>query len=229
MFARKRINDTGGRPFSASPAAPSALSPAPSRPTVGPRIPEWTGDKASPVALGLLTIGLSAVAGFAAVRQRATGLSVWGRAACALGLIGPGLLCLSTVGRLWYPSAVLLLLAGTMTIDSWRATARALHDDWFRVLLTALGGFEMLMAAGAAPVTMAVGAVGGVALIAAAWLRTAPRGVVVGLIVVGTVPFAALAWSAVVPLLLAVVVVVVAVPVVREGLPSIAASRGEVR
>jgi hypothetical protein len=197
--------------------------------TVGPRIPEWTGDKASPVALGLLTIGLSAVAGFAAVRQRAPGLSVWGRAVCALGLIGPGLLCLSTVGRLWYPSAILLLLAGMMTIDSWRATARAFADDWFRVLLTALGGFEMLMAAGAAPITMAVGAVGGVALIAAAWLRTAPRGVVVGLIAVGTVPFAALAWSAVVPLLLAVVVVVVAVPVVREGFSPLTSSRGEVR
>ena len=167
--------------------------------------------------MGLLTIGLSAVAGFAAVRQRSCGLSVWGRATCALGLIGPGLLCLSTVGRLWYPSAILLLLAGTMTIDSWRTTARAFADDWFRVLLTALGGFEMLMAAGAAPVTMAVGAAGGVALIVAAWLRTARRGVVIGLIAVGMVPFAALAWYAVVPLLLAVVVVVVAVPVVREG------------
>jgi hypothetical protein len=197
--------------------------------TVGPRIPEWTGDKAAPVSLGLLTIGLSAVAGFAAVRQRSCGLSVRGRAVCALGLIGPGLLCLSTVGRLWYPSAILLVLAGTMTIDSWRATARALHDDWFRVLLTALGGFEWLMAAGAAPVTMAVGAVGGGALIAAAWLRSAPRGVVVGLLAVGTVPFAAFAWYAVVPLLLVVVVVVVAVPVVRAGIASIAASRGEVR
>src|SRR4029079_1281339 len=45
--------------------------------TIGPRIPEWTGAKASPVALGLLTIGLSALAGFVAVRQRDGGLSVW--------------------------------------------------------------------------------------------------------------------------------------------------------
>jgi hypothetical protein len=52
---------------------------------------------------------------------------------------------------------------------------------------------------------------------------------VVGLIAVGTVPFAALAWSAVVPLLLAVVVVVVAVPVVREGFSPLTAGRGEVR
>ena len=66
---------------------------------------------------------------------------------------------------------MLLVVAGRMTIDSWRDTARAFADDWFRVLLTALGGFEMLMAAGAAPVLMVVGAVGGIALIAAAWLR----------------------------------------------------------
>jgi hypothetical protein len=28
------------------------------------------------------------------------------------------------------------VVAGTMTIDNWRATARAFADDWFRVLLT---------------------------------------------------------------------------------------------
>jgi hypothetical protein len=195
----------------------------------GPLIPDWTGDKASPVPLGLLTIGLAALAGFCAVRQRDGGLSVWGRAACGLGLIGPGLLCLSTAGRLWYPSAVLLLVAGMMTIDSWRATGKAFADDWLRVLLTVLGGFELLMAAGAAPFTMTVGVLGGVALIAAAWLRTAPRGVVVALVIGGTVPFAALGWYAVVPLLLAAAAVVVAVPVVRQGFAAHAASRGAVR
>jgi hypothetical protein len=172
---------------------------------------------------------LSSLAGFAAVRQRDAGLSVWGRAACALGLIGPGLLCLSTVGRLWYPSAVLLLVAGMMTIDSWRATVRAFADDWFRVLLTALGGFELLMAAGAGPLIMAVGVVGGFALIAAAWLRPGSRDVLLGLVVAGTVPFAVLAWSAVVPLLLAVVVLLVAVPVVRESVSGVGVGRGEVR
>jgi hypothetical protein len=194
--------------------------------TVGPRIPEWTGAKASPVALGLLTIGLSALAGFVAVRQGDGGLSVRARIACALGLIGPGLLCLSTVGRLWYPSAVLLLVAGTLTIDSWRDSARSVADDWFRVLLTALGGFEILMAAGAAPVLMVVGAVGGIALISAAWLRPAPRRVLVGLVVVGTVPFAVLAWTAAVPLLLAATAFAVAIPVVRQGFPHVAAAGG---
>ena len=124
--------------------------------------------------MGLLTIGLSAVAGWVAVRQRRAGLSVWARAGCAFGMIGPGLLCLSTVGRLWYPSAVLLVGAGLLTIDSWRATAKVVAGEWLRVLLSALGGVELLMAAGAAPVPMVVGAVGGIALIAAAW--TTSRG-----------------------------------------------------
>ena len=141
-------------------------------------------------------------------------------------MIGPGLLCLSTVGRLWYPSAVLLLIAGGMTIDSWRDSARAFAEDWFRVLLTALGGFEILMAAGSAPVPMAVGVVGGIALIAAAWLRRVSRRVLVGLLVVGTGPFAVLAWTAVVPLLLAAVAFAVAIPVVRQGFPHVATDAG---
>ena len=118
---------------------------------IGSQIPEWSGAKASPTGLGLLTIGLSLLAGFAAVRQRTPGLTAWGRTACALGLLVPGLLCLSTVGRLWYPSAVLLVVAGVLTIDRWRDTGKAFAQDWFRVLLTVLGCFELLMAAGAAP------------------------------------------------------------------------------
>ena len=66
---------------------------------IGSQIPEWSGAKASPTGLGLLTIGLSLLAGFAAVRQSTPGLTAWGRTACALGLLVPGLLCLSTVGR----------------------------------------------------------------------------------------------------------------------------------
>ena len=116
----------------------------------GHRIPEWTGAKLATVPLGLLTVGLSLLAGLAARRQRDR-LSVLARAACALGLIGPGLVCLSTVGRLWYLPAVLLVVAGGLTIDSWRQTASELDENWYRVLLSVTGGSQMLMAAGAAP------------------------------------------------------------------------------
>jgi hypothetical protein len=183
--------------------------------SVGSEIPAWTGAKQSPVALGLLTVGLSALAVLAAVRQRDPALSVRARAACALGLAGPALLCLSTVGRLWYVPCVLLLAAAAATVDGWRRTAGAIARDWPRVLLSALGGFEILMAAGAAPVLLAVGVAGGGCLIAAAWLRPRRRWLLPVLLVAGTVPFALLAWTALVPVLLAVAAAALAVPVLR--------------
>jgi len=147
---------------------------------------------------------LSILAGLAALRQRRADLSVMSRAACALGLIGPGLLCLSTVGRLWYLPALLMLAAGALTIDSWPRTASALAADWLRVLLSALGAGELLMSAAAPPQLMVIGAFGGVALIAAAWIRNARHALLWGLVVVGTVPFAASGWTSIVPLVLAV-------------------------
>jgi len=183
--------------------------------TVGSRIPDWTGAKASPVALGLLTIALSAVAGGAALRQQGR-LSVAGRATCALALIGPGLLCLSTVGRLWYPVALLLVAAGVLTIDSWPDTARTIAAAWYRILLGTLGAGQLLMAAGAAPAIGAVGAIGGLALIAAAGWRSAPRAVTATLLVVGIVPFAALAWAAIGPPLVALAAALIAVAALRR-------------
>jgi hypothetical protein len=178
--------------------------------TVGDRIPEWTGAKQAPVALGLLTVALSLVAGLAAARQQRSDLSLGARAGCAIGLAGPGLLCLTTVGRLWFLPAVLLLAGAALTIDSWRDTASTIGARWWSVLLSALGGCELLMAARAAPAPMLVGALGGAALIAAAWLRRPSRVRSWTLVAVGTVPFAVLAWTAVVPLLLLVEAFVVA-------------------
>ena len=172
--------------------------------TVGSRVPEWTGAKQSPLALGLLTVALSLGAGFAAGRQRSVGLSTAERAACSFGLLGPGLLCLSTVGRLWCLPAPLLLAAGLLTIDSWRDTVTTLNANWWLVLLGALGGCELLMAAGAAPAPAAVGALSGAALIAAAWLGLHPRRRTWALVALGTLPFAALTWTTIVPLLVTV-------------------------
>jgi len=186
--------------------------------SVGTQIPQWSGAKSAPVALGLLTIGLSLVAGWAAIAQRRRP-TVEARAACALGMIGPGLLCLSTVGGLWYLPAVLLVVAGVMTVEGWRDTGRAVVENWFRVLLSALGGFEILMAAGASAVPMAVGVVSGLLLMIVPWLRRVSRRVWIGLVVAGTVPFAVLAWTAVVPAVLALVAGAVAIPVVRRRKP----------
>lgn len=183
---------------------------------VGERVPQWSGAKQAPVALGLLTVALSLVAVLAAARQR-TDLSVRARAACAVGLVGPGLLCLSTVGRLWYLPAALLLPAGVLTVDSWRATVAALAPDRWRILLSALGGCVLLMSAGAAPVPMVIGAVGGVCLVAAAWLDHQPSWRIWALVVVGAIPFAAVAWTSIVALLVAVEAFAVAALVTRRG------------
>jgi hypothetical protein len=184
--------------------------------TIGTRIPEWTGAKQAPLALGLLTVALSVLAGLATLRQRRADLSVTSRAACALGLIGPGLLCLSTVGRLWYLPALLMLTAGALTIESWPRTASALTADWPRVLLSTLGASALLMSAAAPPQLIVIGAFGGVALIAAAWIRIARRALLWGLVVVGTVPLAAFGWTSIVPLLLAVEAWTIAAVLIRR-------------
>jgi hypothetical protein len=80
--------------------------------TLGAVIPDWTGDKLAPVGLGLLTVGLAALALVAARRFRRPGRSPGQRAAGALALAGPGLLCLTTVGVLAWVPAVLLVAAG---------------------------------------------------------------------------------------------------------------------
>jgi hypothetical protein len=185
---------------------------------LGARIPEWTGAKQEPASLGLLTIALSLVAGYAAHRQARPSTTVRSRAAYAAALLIPGLLCFSTVGRLWYLPGPLLLAAGVFSIHSIRDTSTLITRNWLRCLLALLGAAELLMAAGAAPVLLAVGAVGGVALIAAATV-TRSRALLVALTVLGTVPFTTLAWTAVIPVLLLLTAAAIAVPLTRRALP----------
>ena len=185
---------------------------------IGSRIPEWTGAKQDPGSLGLLTIALSLLAGYAAHRQARPNTTVKSRAAYAAALLIPGLLCFSTVGRLWYLPGPLLLAAALISIDSLRDTSTLITRNWLRCLLALLGAAELLMAAGAAPVLMAVGAVGGVALIAAASVARS-RASLVALTVLGTVPFTLLAWTAVVPVLLLLAAAAIAVPLTRHAMP----------
>ena len=120
--------------------------------TVGSSIPEWTGAKSSSGALGLLTMGLSLLAGFAALRQRDVDLTTGLRTAYAAMIFATALLCFTTVGWLWWwLPAPLLFAGGSLTIDNARNSVRAIRDNWARCLLTVLGGSEMLMAAGAGP------------------------------------------------------------------------------
>ncbi|AEA28489.1 hypothetical protein Psed_6393 [Pseudonocardia dioxanivorans CB1190] len=176
--------------------------------TLGTVIPDWTGDKLAPVAL---TVGLGVIA-LVSARCLRTGSALW-----ALGLVGPGLLSLSTVGRLaWLPAAVLIVATGFAAADGGRDALRVLRAEPVRVLLTVLAATELLMAAGAAPVPMIVGALGGLALLAATWLRRLPRGPRIGLALLGVLPFAGVGWTALVPVLLALVAAPLLVVAVRR-------------
>lgn len=170
-------------------------------------LPELTGDKLDNAGLGLLTIGLSVLAGAAALGQRRT-RSTSARAGLALGMLGPGLLCLTTAGVVWYPAAVLLTAAAVLTIDSWRQTGRMLVDNWPRVLLSALGACQILMVAAGPALVMVVGALGGILVMVAAWLPLTRWNAL--LLLAGTVPFVVLSWTAVIPVLVALEIAVLA-------------------
>ena len=72
------------------------------------------------------------------------------------------------------------------------------------------------MAVNAGPWLMVVGLVGGACLVAAAWVRTTPRGTVPGLVLLGTVPFAVLGWTAIAPLAVMLAPPAIALPLARR-------------
>jgi hypothetical protein len=183
--------------------------------TLGARIPSWTGDKLAPVPLGALTVALSLLAAAAAVRQTRPATPIGVRAVCALALVVPGLLCFSTVGRLWYLPGPMLLLAAAVSLDSPRDTATLVASNWLRCLLGLLGGAEALMAVSATPLLLAVGAAGGLALVVAAGLGPTRKQFLLFMLA-GTVPFAALAWTAVVPVALALLATAIASALTRQ-------------
>ena len=103
--------------------------------------------------------------------------------------------------------------AGALTVAGGaRESARAVAAQWLRVLLSALGLCQLLMAAAAPPWLTVIGAVSGVALVLAAWLP-ARTGLLVALVLLGTAPLAIVGWFALVPPLVAVVALPIAAAV----------------
>jgi hypothetical protein len=194
---------------------------------LGSVIPDWTGDKLAPVGLGLLTVGLAVVAFVAARRLRAPGPAAGPRLAWTLALVGPGLLSLSTVGVLsWVPAAFLTCAGALAMTGHWRPALAALAANRLRVLITALGCCQLLMAAGAAPLPMLVGALSGTAMIVGAWLRAAPPGPRIGIVLLGLLPFAGAAWFALVPVLVALVAAPLVIVVVRRDVQALSTTPG---
>lgn len=178
--------------------------------TVGTRIPDWSGDKDSPVGLGLLTIALSA--SVLAIAARAQRVSTVPRpetlAAITLWLLAVALLCSTTVGRLWViPGALILAAAGFIfAACGWNGFRGVVASNWLRGLLGLLGVFEVLMAISAASVaTVTAGVVAGGALITAAIISRPGRRTIVTALVAATLPFVAVTWWAIVTPLVSVV------------------------
>ena len=189
--------------------------------TIGNRIPNWTGNKAHPVALGLLTVALSVSALIAARTLRSappprnetlTAITLW------FAIVA--FVCSTTVGRLWAIPGVLVLVAAGVTLMAfgWHHFLSVVAKNWLRGLLGILGALELLMAVSAAPkLTVAAGLVAGSALIAAAVLTKPSRTTTVSLLVAASLPFAILTWWTIVTPLLTVVAFVIGVAVTRAS------------
>ena len=183
--------------------------------TVGSRMPAWTGDKADPGPLGLLTLVLGALALLAATLltspRRSAPLSAG--AGAAIGLVA--LVGFTTVGRLWWLPGPLLALGLVVSVEDWRALLSGIRREWWRVLLVTLGCCELLMVVRARPLVTLFGVVAGLALVAAA-VPTMRRWAI-ALAIVGPLPFAALVWTALVPLIVSVTAAFVAVAIHRTS------------
>jgi hypothetical protein len=181
--------------------------------TLGPQIRSWVGNKQDTTRLGLATIALSAIALLAAVTWlRRKDASPGTRLLIGVGLIVPGGICFTTVGRAWYLPGALLVLAAGMAASGLRRDARVVLEtisrSWLAVLAILIGAFYVFLGATALGLAGLLGAVGGTTIIAlvASSSRIPPR---VGplVLVAAALPFAVLTWWSIVTPLLAILIV----------------------
>ena len=198
--------------------------------TIGNRIPDWTGNKNSHVALGLLTFALGASVLVAARTLRAATVPrPETLAAITLWLAAVAMLCSTTVGRLWaIPGPLLLAAAGvTLAACGWQCFRTVVATNWLRGLLGLLGAFEILMAVRAAPATtLAAGLVAGGVLAAAAIFSRPGRRTMVLLLVAATSPFVASTWWTIVTPLLTVAALAIGLAATGRNVRSSAARSG---
>ncbi len=168
--------------------------------------------------LGLVTLVLSVVALTAALELgRHPGAAAPRRFLLALGLLLPGLVCFTTVGRLWYLPGVLLVASGACVVaGAWgerRAVALAAERRWAAILLAVLALVYVFLGVTALGVAGALGAAGGLVVLALIAMRgriAIPLARV--LLIVAAIPFAAMTWWSAVTPLVGVLLLVLGVP-----------------
>jgi hypothetical protein len=91
----------------------------------GPSIRSWVGNKQDTTGLGLATVALSAIALAAALALERWPRPWWPwRVAIVTGLLWPGVLCFTTVGRLWYVPGALLVTSGLLAASAFVGETR---------------------------------------------------------------------------------------------------------
>jgi hypothetical protein len=182
--------------------------------TLGPHIRSWVGSKQDTTRLGLATITLSAIALVAAVtwlQRRAT--SPGTRLLIVVGLIVPGVICFTTVGRAWYLPGALLVVAAAATAASelreeTRGIVETISRHWLAALTVVLGAFYIFLGATALGIAGKLGIGGGITILAIVALSSRiPTRVASLVLVAAALPFAVLTWWSIVTPLLAVVIV----------------------
>lgn len=188
---------------------------------VGPSIRSWVGDKQDTTRLGLVTIVLAAVALASALNLRRTAHATAPRRfALALGLLVPGAICFTTVGRLWFVPGVLLVGTGFLTAYETRTEARAvttaLGRNWTAILTAVLACLTILLGATRLGLAGALGIAGGLVVLALVAVRgrIAPWPAV-AVLAVAVVPFAVLTWWSVATPVIALLVLACGVPMLR--------------
>jgi hypothetical protein len=165
--------------------------------TIGSRVPTWTGDKADPGPLGLLTVAMGVVALAASVVLTRATVRAPAQACAAGALVLIAVVGATTVGRLWIVPGPLLAVGLVAAVDDWRRLVVALRREWSRVLLVALAACVLVVILRAPPLVTVTGIAAAVALVAAAVARRRP--LTMALAIAATVPFAVLGWTALVP------------------------------
>jgi hypothetical protein len=191
--------------------------------TLGPHIRSWVGNKQDTTRLGLATIALSAIALLAAVAWlRRSQASPGARLLVVVGLIVPGVICFTTVGRAWFVPGALLVVAAAMAAYDLRDDAREVVDticrNWLAALTVVLGAFYLFLGATALGVAGMLGIVGGSMILAVVTLTSRiPARFASPVLVAAALPFAVLTWWSIVTPVLAILAVAIGWSALRRS------------
>jgi hypothetical protein len=135
----------------------------------------------------------------------------------AAALLLPGLICFTTVGRLWYLPGALLIAAGVTVAADLRGEARevaaAATRNGTAILTVVLACFYVFLGATALGVAGVLGILGGLLILGLVAMRGKLRApVTVVLLLLAALPFAVLTWWSVATPLIGILLVALGVP-----------------